>query len=107
MYHIVKTKDGKNHTISVENFDDICEVVKEYCGDEFEKVLLYCVNQTQLEYRDMYYEAQTKLHMVAQELEQLAKSRRDIAEICEVARSATTVKGKDAIINLIEKEANS
>lgn len=29
MYHIVKTKDGKNHTISVENFGDICEVVKE------------------------------------------------------------------------------
>ena len=107
MYHIVKTKDGKNHTIGTEDFDGICEVVKEYCGDEFEKVLRYCVNQTQLEYRDMYYETQTKLHMVAQEVEQLAKSRRDIAEICEVARSATTVKGKDAIINLIEKEANS
>lgn len=28
MYHIVKTKDGKNHTISAEGFDDICEVVK-------------------------------------------------------------------------------
>lgn len=107
MYHIVKTKDGKNHTISVENFDDICEVVKEYCGDEFEIVLRCCVERTQLEYKDMYYEAQTKLHMVTQELEQLAKSRRDIAEICEVARSAMTVKGKDAIINLIEKEANS
>lgn len=107
MYHIVKTKDGKNHTISIEDFDDICEVVKEYCGDEFEKVLRYCVNQTQLEYRDKYYETQTKLHMVTQELEQLAKSRRDITELCEVARSATTVKGKDAIINLIEKEANS
>lgn len=110
MYHIVKTKDGKNHTISVENFDDICEVVKEYCGDEFEKVLHYCVNcvkRTQLEYRSMYYEAQTKLHMVTQELEQMTKSRRDIVEICEAARSATTVKGKDAIINLIEKEANS
>lgn len=107
MYHIVKTKDGKNHTISAEGFDDICEVVKEYCGDEFEKVLRYCVNQTQLEYRDMYYEVRTNLYMVTQELEQLAKSRRDIAEICEVARSATTTKGKDAIINLIEKEANS
>lgn len=107
MYHIVKTKDGKNHTVSIENFDDICEVVKEYCGDEFEKVLHYCVERTQLEYRDMYYEAQTKLHMATQELEQMAKSRRDIAEICEVARSATTAKGKDAIINLIEKEANS
>lgn len=107
MYHIVKTKDDENHTINIENFDDICEVVKEYCGDEFEKVFRYCVEQTQLKYRDMYYEAQTKLHMVTQELEQLVKSRKDIAEICEVARSATTVKGKDAIINLIEKEANS
>lgn len=65
------------------------------------------MNQTQLKYRDMYFEVQTKLHMVTQELEQLTKSRKDIAEICEVARSATTVKGKDAIINLIEKEANS
>lgn len=107
MYHIIKTKDDKNHTVSAEDFDSICEVVKEYCGDEFEKVLRYCVNQTQLEYRDMYFEVQTNLRMVTQELEQLAKSRRDIAEICEVARSATTVKGKDAIINLIEKEANS
>ena len=107
MYHIVKTKDGKNHTISVENFDDICEVVKEYCGDEFEKVLHCCVERTQLEYRDVYYETQTKLRMATQELGQMAKSRRDIAEICEVARSAMTVKGKDAIINLIEKEANS
>lgn len=82
MYHIVKTKDGKNHTISAESFDDICEVVKEYCGDEFEKVLRYCVNQTQLEYRDMYYEVRTNLHMVTQELEQLAKKpkryRRDL-----------------------------
>lgn len=107
MYHIVKTKDDKNHTVSVENFDGICEVVKEYCGDEFEIILRCCVEQTQLKYRDMYYEVQTKLHMVTQELEQLAKSKKDIAELCEVARSATTVKGKDAIINLIEKEANS
>lgn len=107
MYHIIKTKDGKNHTVSAEDFDSICEVVKEYCGDELEKVLRYCVNQTQLEYRDMYYETQARLHIATQELEQLAKSRRDIAEICEVGRSATTVKGKDAIINLIEKEANS
>lgn len=74
MYHIIQTKDGKNHTISVENFDDICEVVKEYCGNEFEKVFRYCVERTQLEYRDMYYEAQTKLHMVTQELEQMTKS---------------------------------
>lgn len=74
MYHIVKTKDGKNHTVSTEDFDSICEVVKEYCGDEFEKVLHYCVNQTQLEYRDMYYEVQTKLRMVTQELEHWQKA---------------------------------
>lgn len=107
MKHIVKTKDGKNHTINTEDFDNICEVVKEYCGDEFEKVLHYCVNQTQLEYRDKYFEAQTKLYMITQELEQLVKSQKDIAELCEVARAAVRVGGKDAIINLIEKEAKS